>query len=153
AYAAFDSRSVFEPLADGQRGMKAEYFSSDDLTGTPSVTRTDFTINNYWGQGKPIESIKSKTYSVRWTGKIRAPYSDMYTFSCATDGARIALDGKTLFDNWSAGKSGSSGVKTSSLSMHLDSDTTHDITIEYHRWQGPAEMKFSWGKTTPLLTS
>ena len=148
ARTAYNHIGLYEPLADGQRGVTAEYFASADLSGKPAVTRTDFGINTMWGDWHPVDQIQGKTYSVRWTGKIKAPQDDNYVFACTSDGARVILDGKTIFDNWSDG-----GTENSSQTIALKRDEVHDLKVEYHHLTGNSIMQFAWAKASPEWTA
>jgi beta-glucosidase len=139
---SFSIPTQYEPAAEnGQRGMKAEYFSNPDLAGKPEVARIDSQINYMWGLWHPADQITTPTYSVRWTGKIKAAVSDNYVFACASDGARVLVDGKPIFDNWS-GASASNSIKT----IKMEAGETHDLVIEYHHLKGVATMMFAFGR-------
>jgi beta-glucosidase len=144
---AFDAGTEFEPIGtdgDRDRAMKAEYFSTTDLSGKPIVTRNDSHINFKWdSQWRPVEQITSSTFSVRWTGKIKAPQTDTYVFSCVSDGARILLDGKPFMDV--------SGTGTKSVK--IQAGETHDLVVEYRHLSGPSTIQFTWGKEQNSLTN
>jgi beta-glucosidase len=145
---AFDYQGVFEPLTpSGQRGLRADYFDGPDLKGTPKTSRTDFGINNYWGEHHP-DLVTTAEYSVRWTGKIKAAQTDVYVLACASDGSRVFLDGKPIFDNWSTAK----GIERSCSTLPFNRDEVHDLVVEYHHLRGNADMQFTWGKASSHLT-
>jgi beta-glucosidase len=145
----FSSKGFFEPRTeDGQRGAKAEYFSNTELSGSPVVTRNDSTINFRWDSWHPVDQITSPTYSIRWNGKIKFDQTDDYEFACWSDGAKVMLDGKVLFDNWST-----PGLQSSALTLHMDKDTTHDLRVEYRHLAGNAAMQLTWGKASQHLTA
>lgn len=147
--AGYACKGFFEARPeDGQRGARAEFFASTDLSGTPVVTRTDATINYRWGDWHPVDQITAKTFSVRWTGKIKFDQTDDYVFSCCTDGAKVTLDGKVLFDNWST-----PGIQSSALTQHMEKDVTHDLIVEYHHLSGSSAMQLAWGKASQRLTA
>ena len=149
AQSSFNILAVFEPQGeDGQRGMKGEYFDNPNLSGNPVATKIDGRVSFNWGAWHPVEQIKSSTYSVRWTGKIKAAQTDNYTFAFSSDGARIKLDGKTLFDNWDSAAM-SNAVKT----VRMQAGETHDISIEYHHLNGGSNMLFNWGRAHEALTA
>lgn len=142
ANTAFNMKAVFEPIEGEERGVKAEYFGNPDLSGTPAVTKTEPQINYMWWDWHPTDQILSKTYSVRWTGKIKPTQTDDYTFACTSDGARVFLDGKPLFDTWAE-----PGLKSSSQVVHLEAGKTHDIVVEYKHVAGNAQIQFAWGRS------
>lgn len=148
AVAAFNAGSVFEPLPNGMRGLQAEYFKNTDLTGTPTVQQTDRSINFWWGTWHPVDEIKQQTYSVRWKGKIKATQNDNYTFACCSDGARVLLDGKPIFDNFGEGVQ-----RNSSFTMPMKAGETHDIVVEYKHAAGSSIMQFNWGREKEAFTT
>jgi beta-glucosidase len=137
APAAFNMGTLFEAVnEDGQRGVKAEYFSSTDLSGKPVVSRVENGVNYMWGTWHPVDQITAPTFSARFVGKIKAPMSDLYTFSCNSDNARVMMDGNLLFDTQGA----------ESKTIKMEAGETHEINIEYRHLAGPATIQFTWGK-------
>lgn len=86
---------------DGEPGFYAEYFNNCTLSGEPTLTRIDKAIDFKWGQGSPASGIKSDSFSVRWTGKIRVNETNNYSFRLKTDdGSRLYVDDKLVIDKW-----------------------------------------------------
>lgn len=90
---------------NGQTGLLAEYFNTNDLQGTPAVTRTEPRIN-FSRQARPFPE---QTLSSRWTGyytPTAAGEHEFFAGSTGEDGGfyRLYLDGKLLFDNWTASR-------------------------------------------------
>lgn len=148
-FSTIHCRSRFEiSPEDGVRGARGEYFDNINLAGKPVVVKTDPFVTFWWGTLKPTEEVSTKAYSVRWTGKIKAPQTDEYDFACESDGARVLLDGKVLFDNWVQ-----AGIKQHSCQrIKLQGGSEHDVVIEYRHLSGPAFMQFAWGKAGKALT-
>lgn len=137
ATTAFNMGTIYEVVNDqGQRGVKAEYFGDTDLSGKPVLSRAESNVNFMWGSWHPVDQISTPTFSARFTGKIRAPQSDLYTLSCSSDNARVLMDGKLLFDTQGA----------QSKTLKMEADETHEISIEYRHLAGPASVQFTWGK-------
>jgi len=44
-------------------GLYAEYYNNMSLSGTPTVTRIDPTVNFNWGNGSPDSQIQSDQFS------------------------------------------------------------------------------------------
>jgi hypothetical protein len=92
---------VTTPDAPGT-GLTGTYFSDEDLT-TPVLTRTDPTINFNWSTGSPDPIVPADGFSARWTGRVKAQYSENYTFTFkADDGVRLWVNGQLLIDQWNA---------------------------------------------------
>ncbi len=117
-------------------GLKGEYFSNADLSGTPVVTRTDQNLDFDWQSASPVDGLSSTQYSVRWTGTIQAPGAGDYKFSfhnadcypCSGSNVyRAFVDGKPALD---AGEKGGQS-RGSSFTLHFDAGQTHELRIEY----------------------
>ena len=146
---AFNSTSRFEPnTKDGSRKALADYFSNAGLAGPPLVSKMDETINFRWNDQHPLEEIKTPSYSVRWTGKLKAPQTDEYVFCCRSDGARVILNGQTIIDDWS-----NAAIATTTHKANLEKTKIYDLIVEYHHTHGPATMQFSWGKADKDFTA
>lgn len=146
ATSAFNSGSLYEILDNGQRGLKAEYYANPDFSGSPRVEQTDRSINFWWGTWRPVDEIKEQSYSVRWTGKIKAPQTDNYTFAVCSDGGRVLMDGKVIFDNFGAGTQ-----KNTTFTLPLKAGEAHDILVEYKHTAGSSIMQFNWGRSQANL--
>ncbi|MBB5709920.1 glycoside hydrolase family 3 C-terminal domain-containing protein [Sphingomonas xinjiangensis] len=92
--------------ADGKPGLKAEYFASPTVTGTPAHVRQDRRIDFNYTRAAPIEGLDPKGFAVRWSGDIVPPGAGRYTLAidipacwkdCTThDSVRLWIDGKPL---------------------------------------------------------
>jgi hypothetical protein len=124
-------------------GLSATYFDNVDLTGT-SVTRIDPTVNFSWGTGVPTPGIGPETFSVRWTGKVLAAHSQMYTFYTETDdGVRLWVDGQKLIDNWQA-----QGETKNQATILLQAGRLYDITMEFCENGNIAAAKLLWSSAS-----
>lgn len=61
-------------------GLRAEYFSTPDCSGAPSLTRTDPLVFFNWGKASPHESLAGEQFSVRWTGQYEAATNEDIRF-------------------------------------------------------------------------
>jgi beta-glucosidase len=129
--------------------LKAEFFNSDDLTG-PAIARTDKVVHFDWDdKEEPIAGITGRTFSARWTGKIRPSEDGTYVFAVnSDDGSRVLLDGKVIINNWS-----DHGPRTRDARVDLKAGEGHDLVVEYYNAWGSASVDFGWGKPSVLLTA
>jgi hypothetical protein len=126
------------PPGDGT-GVTGEYYDAMDLTGLV-FTRTDASINNAWGTGSPDPLIGPDTFSVRWTGRIQARYSEPTTFiTRSDDGVRLWVNGQKLVDNWT-----DHGPTENSGTIALQAGQLYDFTLEYYENGGGAVIELSW---------
>jgi beta-glucosidase len=111
-------------------GLKAEYFNNQELRGPAATVRTDASINFNWGRYNPTPELTGNNFSVRWTGKLKAPESGHYRLGfTADDGARLYLDGKLLVDGWAPNPN--KGDKTVTTEVELEGGRSYDLRMEY----------------------
>ena len=136
-----------EPV-NGQPGLRAEYFGSNDLRGTPSIARTEQHLN--FRAGSRAE-FPPDTLSSRWTGyyivKQRGNY-DIFVASSGEDGGyyRLYIDDKVVFDSWATAPTAVGQARVA-----LDPGA-HKVLIERHgrsRWIG-SRFQFGISRTGTL---
>jgi len=121
-------------------GLKAEYFNNQELRGPAATVRTDARIDFDWGRFNPAPELTGNHFSVRWTGKLKAPESGKYTLGfTADDGARLYLDGKLLVDAWA-----SNPKKTATAEITLEAGRSYDLRMEYFQYQRENIAKLVW---------
>lgn len=123
-------------------GLTAQYFHNKDFTGLAyeSVEAIDFD----WGTGSPAPGVAPTTFSVRWTGQVRAAYSEDYTFYTTSDqGVRLWVDGQLLIDHWDA-----HSAAEDSATISLLSGRRYDIRVDYYEQSGSAEVRLEWSSAS-----
>jgi beta-glucosidase len=143
-----DATSFSTEPVNGQPGLSAEYFNSDDLQGTPSIARLEQHIN--FRAGSRAE-FPAGTLSSRWTGYyvVKQPGNyDIFVASSGEDGGyyRLYVDGKLVFDSWAIAPTAVSQARVA-----LDA-AAHKIRIERHgrsRWIG-SRFQFGISRTGTL---
>ncbi|MGA7161140.1 MAG: glycoside hydrolase family 3 C-terminal domain-containing protein, partial [Bacteroidota bacterium] len=130
------------PNEPGKKGLLGEYFANEELRGVPVVRRIDSTVNFDWGEGSPAAGIGVDSFSVRWTGSIRATESGTFEFSVSTDdGVRFYIDNQLLIDNWTQ-----HAEETRSVNYVLKAGKLYDIKMEYYENQGGAVARLGLAK-------
>ncbi len=126
------------------QGLNASYFSNSALSGSPTLTRVDQTVNFNWATGQPDPSIPGDNFSVRWTGKVKAQFTERYTFyTSSDDGIRLWVNGVQLINNWT-----DHAESENSGSINLVAGQSYDIRLEYYEKGGGAVAKLSWASTS-----
>ncbi|WP_460951586.1 PQQ-dependent sugar dehydrogenase [Spirosoma daeguense] len=128
------------PASSGN-GLWGEYFKeSREISGTPTLSRVDERIDFDWAENEPASGIGSENFTVRWTGKLKAPLTDTYSFFTETDdGTRLWINNKLLVDHW-----------TQQPSMEwlgqvdLVEGQLYDIRMEYFESEGYANARLFW---------
>ncbi|WP_423126977.1 glycoside hydrolase family 3 N-terminal domain-containing protein [Gaoshiqia sp. Z1-71] len=124
-----------------QKGLNGEYFNNVTLTGKPVFTRVDPQVQFQWTLFSPDpEKLTYDFYSVRWTGKLKAPASGNYKIGIdGNDGYRLYLNDKLLIDNWQK-----LSKQTILADFSFEKDKEYNIRIEYYEPVGNAFFRLIW---------
>jgi len=63
---------------DGQPGLRAEYFASRTMNGTPAFTATDTVVEADWAEAAPRPDMNANDFGVRWSGTFTPPVTGTY---------------------------------------------------------------------------
>ncbi|MFY0713220.1 glycoside hydrolase family 3 C-terminal domain-containing protein [Seonamhaeicola sp. NFXS20] len=127
---------------DGKKveGLKGDYFDNITLSGSPKVVRVDKKIGFGWTLFSPHKDLPYDWYSVRWTGKVKAPKTGISQIGIeGNDGYRLYLDGKLLIDNWQK-----QSYNTILKEFYFVEGREYDVKIEFFESAGNAKFKFVW---------
>jgi len=131
------------------RGLKGEYFSNKELSGTPAMTRIDRRINFTWGESGPTAALPADDFSVRWTGTIRVDSDGQYEFIVkGDDGYRLHVNEQLIIDNW---RDQAATAKTAQLPLKAGAEVP--VKLEYYEHGGDAEVAFGWRKHVDVKDS
>lgn len=123
---------------EGAKGLKAEYFANADLSGTPTLVKTEAGIDHRWRTARPDPALPSGPFSIRWTGSFVAPAGGRYVFVARSDdGMRVWLDGQKVEDMWH-----DQGETTELVPMELKAGKRYDLKVEYYDRGGEAIAQF-----------
>lgn len=131
---------------ENQKGLKGMYFSNSDLKGTPAFEKQDEELNFKWTLYSPNpEKLQPDNYSVRWTGKLKAPNSGKYQLGLrGNDGFRLFLNGKLLIDHWEK-----LSYSTQTIELDFVEGKQYDIAVEFHENRGEANIELIWNYGLP----
>jgi glucose/arabinose dehydrogenase len=120
-------------------GLLGTYFNNADFTGA-SVTRLDPVVNFDWGGSAPVPGIGPDTFSVRWTGEVRAKVTGAHTFyTLSDDGVRLFVNGQAVVDNWTLhGRTENAGT------INLTAGQRYDIRMEFFENASLAVAQLRW---------
>lgn len=135
------------PSATPQTGYLGKYwnlttntFPPNIPTTTPTLTRTDPTINFVWNNGSPDPKINVDKFVVEWTQTFNL-VSGSYTFTATSDdGIRVYVDNSLVINQWNDHAS-----KTFTATKSLTTGN-HNLKIDYYEHAGGAIAKFSFVK-------
>jgi beta-glucosidase len=125
--------------------LQGEYFDNITLAGAPRVVRRDAQIDFRWTFNAPAQGIANDWYSVRWTGRLRAPAGGVRHIGVeGNDGYRLYLDGKLVIDDWRK-----QSYRTTLVPVALAAGTTHDVRLEFFEGAGNARVRLVWDAGPP----
>jgi hypothetical protein len=85
-------------------------------------------------------------FSVRWTGQVKANFSDTYTFyTQSDDGVRLWVNGQLVIDNWT-----SHSTTENSGTIALVANNWYDIRLEYFQGGGFALIQLKYKSTADV---
>jgi beta-glucosidase len=134
--------SLWEFSNNGEitQGLQAEYFTSNDLSGTRAVSRVDNQVDFDWDIDPIPVSTNQQGFSARWTGQIRPQINGDYVFKIRGDGGlRLIVNGQTLVDNFSSPTLppvGYGPTVSYSGKITLQAGQTYSVEIDYRRVGG-----------------
>lgn len=134
-----DAKYFGEVDHTGKTGVKGEYYNNMDLSGSPVLTRIDSAIDFSWGAGSAGPGVNKDQFSVRWTGKIKPPENVYHLGTRTDDGARLYLDNKLLFDDWTE-----HGEKPNTAKVDLLAGKEYNIKFEYFDNILGASARLTW---------
>lgn len=118
-------------------GWNAQYYSNQNLSGSPTVTRNDGQdINFDWNVGAPAIGMPVDNFSVRWTRQIDFNEGVYQFFTTSDDGSRVYIDGQLILNFWV-----DQGGITHTANKQMTAGT-HTVVVEYYENAGGAMMQF-----------
>lgn len=119
--------------------LAAEYFDQRDFKGK-RVRRSETQIDHDWQYGAPVKGFGPDTFSVRWTGRLRAGAAGEYRFTTTSDdGVRLWVNGKKIIDRWY-----DQGPTDHSGKIQLKAGATVAIRMDYYENGGGAVARLRW---------
>ncbi|HKK47364.1 MAG TPA: glycoside hydrolase family 3 C-terminal domain-containing protein, partial [Balneolaceae bacterium] len=128
------------PSQGSGSGLYGEYFDNEDFKGSPSKSRVDEVVDFTWKDDTPVTGKMADPFSVRWTGKLKAPKTGTYV---------IAFKAKNAYKFYFEGK-----LKAKSESEHdpnerrirvdLKAGQEYPLKIEYINRGPDPQAHLSW---------
>jgi len=122
--------------ADGQPGLKAEFWRGGDYSGAPAVSRVDATVA--YDRNMPAVIPDAAVVSARWTGFVAAPESGQYKIGINGRSAKLWIDDKLVADNSDPQRG------NTMIDMTFEKGVKHSVRIE----QTPSRFppRFVWNQ-------
>lgn len=122
-------------------GLLGEYFANVTLDGPAAFTRVDPSIEFQWTLFSPDpERLSYDFYSVRWTGRLKAPFTGQYRIGIeGNDGYRLYIDDSLLIDNWIK-----ASYHTIVANYSFEAEREYRLRVEYFEPTGNARIRLVW---------
>jgi len=151
----------YNSVTPREKGLTGAYYNDTnanfaiDPDESPTVVRTDPTVNFNWGGGSPAPGVGADYFLARWTGYITVPTSGTYTFGrISDDGTRIWVNNNLLVDHWY--HQGAAASPTYGGAVALTAGTRYPIRVDYYEYHSGASMQL-WASgpngAAPVQTS
>ncbi|MBN9381987.1 MAG: hypothetical protein J0H74_14565 [Chitinophagaceae bacterium] len=131
-------------------GLVGEYFTNNKFKGAPVYTKLYDTIGFNWGKGSPgvpmpppppgqsPSNFPSDNFSIRWTGRLKAPVTGRYVFhTTPDDGVRFWLNDSLLIQDYLPQTLGKDTV-------YLIAGEMYPLKMEYYENGGNARIDLQW---------
>ena len=127
-------------------GLRGEYFRRSDMSGKPSVTRVDTTVDMDVDHVAPLPPLGVDDYAVRWAGQLVPPGPGDYTlvvhvdrcFDCSGhDPVRLYLDDRLV-------SSTDGNDQPSSVVVHIDNTQPRNIRLEWQHSGQDQGIHLQW---------
>lgn len=123
-------------------GLLATYYRQPNLTG-PTFTRVDPTLELEGSESVPRPDFSPNSFSARWTGQVRAPRTEVFTFYLVADElARLWLDDQLLLEV------AEPGVAERSVQVPLRQGQRYELCVEARNTGGGLVARLLWSSPT-----
>ncbi len=132
----------YTTLGDGV-GLTGYYYEGNNFN-TLLLTRIDPSPEFDLSDGAPAFQQPIDNFSVKWKGKIKAKYSETYTFYLThNDGGRLYVNGTNLVDQFVP-----TPTLTHSGTIALTADNFYPIEIHWNELAGEGSILLEWESTS-----
>jgi hypothetical protein len=120
---------------------KGEYWANLNLSGSPTLVRSDPTLAFDWGQGAPgAGTLPSDNFSARWSRRLNFDAGTYRFHVLVDDGVRLWLDSRLILDAWSDHDSNELTVD------YTMAKGSYMLKVEYYERIGNARIWVWWEK-------
>jgi beta-glucosidase len=128
------------PASAFPEGVEGEYFSGEELQGSPIHTQKTDSIDFDWGSQAPFSDVPQTHFSARYTATLIVPQSGDYTIGARSDdGFRLFIDGKKVDEDWTVHP-----AKSSTVTFRFEAGQRYKISVDYFQGEGEASLSLIW---------
>jgi beta-glucosidase len=136
------------PSQGSGHGLYGQYFDNKNFEGSASKTQVDKKIDFTWLNDTPVTGKMAAPFSVRWTGKLKAPKTGSYVLSLiAKNGFKFCFEGVKKAEAHSI-----HDPVERRISVDLEAGKKYDIKIDYVNWGPDPQAHFYWKMPDRNLT-
>ena len=139
---------------DSGQGLIAEYFANPLCQGQPVRVRQVPDVDADWHASAPVRELPADDFSVRFGGRLRAAFSEHYTFTVeSADAVKLWVDGQLLFDTWEASAkfNDANSLKANhrkSQPIALTAGRLADFRLEFRERRDKARVRLYWASAS-----
>lgn len=128
---------------ENKNGVKAEYFTNENLEGVPVVTRMENDIDHFWQEGEiPMPGIPASHFSARYSTGFVAEKDNEVNFEIeGDDGYRVFINDKKVADAWTKNRWGAKQFK-----LAVKKDSLYKMVVEYYQGEWSASIRLKAGE-------
>ena len=141
------------PMGTGD-GLAANYWNDPNGTthfsGAPALTRVDPLLNFPSTGNSPGPGIGSTLFSVKWTGRIQAQYSETYTlYTESDDGVRLFIKPTTSNTFTTVINNFTDHAPTENTGTYaMSGGQVYDVEMDFYQNGGGWESELLWSSTS-----
>lgn len=117
---------------------QASYWNNMDLSGTPTIVRSESVLNYDWGTGSPAAEINADYFSARWVCAVQTGAGQYRFKATSDDGIRVYVDDRLIINEWYE-----HAVQVNTAELYL-SDGQHTIRVDFYEKAGEAVARLAW---------
>jgi beta-glucosidase len=129
-------------------GLYGQYYDNQEFEGSSLKKRVDKKIDFTWRNDTPISGKMADSFSVRWSGKLKAPKTGAYVLSVkAKNGFKFYFEGEKKAEMHSI-----HDPTEQRITVDLEAGKKYDVKIEYVNHSPDPQVHFYWSKPHRNLT-
>ncbi|MEO8562853.1 MAG: glycoside hydrolase family 3 C-terminal domain-containing protein [bacterium] len=139
---------------DGAPGLRAEYYASRTMDGTPVMSRNEPTLEVDWAEGAPRADMKADDFGVKWSTTFRPPTTGPYRIGAAgTMKLRLFFDDSVIARSTYPQRDDEypDPRMAQSRTMQLEGGRSYRIRVEARESYGDAQLRLVWSSPSTTL--
>src|SRR5882672_10186633 len=139
---------IYAASIAASRGLLGTYYQDSEFGGATS-SRVDPTIDFNWSGRDPLPGISRSNLSVRWSGQVKADYSEEYTFHFLADQrAQLWIDDKLILD-----RGDQSWLSETKGGIPLAVGERYDVRLQVQSRSGNPAARLMWSSASVSMTN